>query len=87
MKEFQVGDRVKWATEKARDTSRDKGNYGYKAKEIPIKNGIVVEVVPAGTRPALIQVGLPSRNHCSYVVRSKGGLFWPPVSRMERIDE
>ena len=84
MKEFKVGDAVRWATEKVRDTSRDKGNYGYKAKEVPVKAGVVERVLQPGDGNKL---GLPARDHVSYLVRSRGMLLQPPVSRMELDNE
>ncbi len=80
MKEFQIGDSVKWERSKIRDTSRDKGNYGYKAKESPVLTGIVEEILQPGERR---MSGYPARDHLSYLVRVGGRLYQPPVSRLK----
>lgn len=84
MNTFQVGDRVKWTTQKIRDTSRDKGNFGHKAKEAPVKHGVVMCVLEPGVR---VLKGQPARSHVSYAVWVKKKAYWPPVSRLQKDED
>jgi hypothetical protein len=82
-KAFQVGDRVLWRSQAA-------GLYA-------TKEGTIVEVVPAGTRPTTLGVGSSGapRNGISYVVRARKEtrtragnlgyrerLYWPLTSHL-----
>ncbi len=73
---FQIGQMVKWSSQ---------ANASLKEKI-----GVIVEVVPAGSRPnrdrflSLYRgsgVGLP-RNHESYVVQVKTKIYWPRASKL-----
>jgi len=76
--EFRVGDPVIW-------TSQAQGH-------IKTKQGVVLEIVPAGLRPSAERfpslykgAGAGSaRKNLSYVVRANGRVYWPIASNLRR---
>jgi hypothetical protein len=66
---FKVGDQVEWVSQ-ADGWSRT-------------KQGVIVEVIPAGKRPNLRGAG-SARKHESYLVRVGGRVYWPRVIHLKK---
>lgn len=75
---FKLGDEVRWKTRL--------GDY------VGAREGKIIEVVPAGSRPATqpayygVGVGQAQRSE-SYVVETNNGIFWPDAVLLEPMPE